>query len=118
MQMLPIEQVTACCAPLATAPLSEDDAARLAGVLKVVADPTRLRLLSLIASNPEGEVCVCDLTAPLGLSQPTISHHLKVMAGAGLVEREKRGVWAYYRPVPDALENLAQIFTSRISAPA
>jgi ArsR family transcriptional regulator len=112
MQMLPIEQVTACCAPLATAPLGEADAARLAGVLKVVADPTRLRLLSLIASNPEGEVCACDLIAPLGLSQPTISHHLKVMAGAGLVEREKRGVWAYYRVVPDALAGLGDLFRS------
>ena len=112
MELLPIADVTACCAPVTAAPLGEDDAVRLAGVLKVVADPTRLRLLSLIASSPEGEVCVCDLTAPLGLSQPTISHHLKVMAGAGLVEREKRGVWAYYRIVPDALGNLAALFAS------
>jgi ArsR family transcriptional regulator len=114
--MLPIAQVTACCAPLATTPLAEDDAERLAAVLKAVADPARLRLLSLIASHPEGEVCVCDLTAPLGLSQPTISHHLKVMTGAGLVEREKRGVWAYYRVVPDALSNLAGLFDSPAAA--
>ena len=112
VEMLPIADVTACCAPVTAAPLNEGDAVRLAGVLKVVADPTRLRLLSLIAASPEGEICVCDLTAPLGLSQPTISHHLKVMAGAGLVEREKRGVWAYYRIVPDALSNLATLFTS------
>jgi ArsR family transcriptional regulator len=110
-----IQQVTACCAPLAASPLGDDDAARLAGVLKVVADPTRLRLLSLIASHPDGEICVCDLTAPLGLSQPTVSHHLKVMAGVGLVEREKRGVWAYYRVVPGALAGLAELFTSRIA---
>ena len=109
--MLPIEQVTACCAPLTESPLSEDEAARLAAVLKAVADPARLRLLSLIASHPDGEVCVCDLTAPLGLSQPTVSHHLKVMAGVGLVEREKRGVWVYYRVAPDALTGLAALFT-------
>jgi len=108
--MLPIEQVTACCAPLTESPLAEDDAARLAAVLKAVADPARLRLLSLIASHPDGEVCVCDLTAPLGLSQPTVSHHLKVMAGVGLVEREKRGVWAYYRVVPNVLASLAGLF--------
>jgi ArsR family transcriptional regulator len=107
-----IQQVTACCAPLTASPLSEQDADRLAGVLKVVADPTRLRLLSLIASSADGEVCVCDLTAPLGLSQPTISHHLKVMAGVGLVERDKRGVWAYYRIVPGALTGLAGLFTA------
>ena len=110
--MLPLADVTACCAPLTTSALGQADAERLAGLLKVVADPTRLRLLSLIAASPEGEVCVCDLTAPLGLSQPTISHHLKVMAGAGLVEREKRGVWAYYRIVPDALGNLAALFAA------
>jgi len=108
-----IQQVAACCSPLTTSPLAEEDADRLAGVLKVVADPTRLRLLSLIASSPDGEVCVCDLTAPLGLSQPTVSHHLKVMAGVGLVEREKRGVWAYYRVVPDALGGLAELFAAQ-----
>jgi len=111
-----IEQVTACCAPLTASPLSEQDADRLAAVLKVVADPTRLRLLSLIASSADGEVCVCDLTAPLGLSQPTISHHLKVMAGVGLVERDKRGVWAYYRIAPGALPGLAALFTGSVAA--
>ena len=107
-----IQQVTACCSPLATAPLSEEDAERLASVIKVVADPTRLRLLSLIASSPEGELCVCDLTEPLGLSQPTVSHHLKVMAGVGLLEREKRGVWAYYRVLPNVLSSLAGLFAA------
>jgi ArsR family transcriptional regulator len=116
--MLPIADVATCCAPLATAPLGQEDADQLASVLKVVADATRLRLLSLIASSPEGEVCVCDLTAPLGLSQPTVSHHLKVMAGVGLVEREKRGVWAYYRVVPNALSGLAAFFNSPVVAPA
>jgi ArsR family transcriptional regulator, arsenate/arsenite/antimonite-responsive transcriptional repressor len=106
-----IQQLTACCAPLASAVLDEQDAARLAGLLKVVADPTRLRLLSLIGSSTDGEVCVCDLTAPLGLSQPTVSHHLKVLTGAGLVQRDKRGVWAYYRVVPGALSGLAAVFS-------
>ena len=115
MDLLPIADLTACCAPVTASPLGEEDAARLAGVLKAVADPARLRLLSLIASHPEGEICVCDLTEPLGLSQPTISHHLKVMAGAGLVEREKRGVWAYYRVVPDALSNLSALFASPVT---
>jgi ArsR family transcriptional regulator, arsenate/arsenite/antimonite-responsive transcriptional repressor len=114
--MLPITAVTACCAPLTAAPLAEDDAVRLAGVLKAVADPARLRLLSIIASHPDGEVCACDLTEPLGLSQPTISHHLKVMTGAGLLEREKRGVWAYYRAAPDALSSLADLFNSPMVA--
>jgi ArsR family transcriptional regulator len=113
-----IQQVTACCAPVTASPLSEQDAGRLAGVLKAVADQTRLRLLSLIASSADGEVCVCDLTAPLGLSQPTISHHLKVMAGVGLVERDKRGVWAYYRIVPGALTGLAAVFTGSVAAAA
>jgi ArsR family transcriptional regulator len=112
MQMLPIDRATACCAPLTVAPLSQEDADQLAGLLKVVADSTRLRLLSLIASSPDGEVCVCELTEPLGLSQPTISHHLKVMTGAGLLAREKRGVWAYYRLTPGALTSLARIFTA------
>jgi ArsR family transcriptional regulator len=113
MKTLPLlDQVTSCCAPLTNAPLGEHDAKRLAGVLKAVADPTRLRLLSLIASSEQGEVCVCNLTAPLGLSQPTISHHLKVLLEVGLVQRDKRGVWAYYRAVPGALAALAGVFTS------
>lgn len=116
--MLPIQQVTACCAPLMTAPLQAEDAAQLAGVLKVIADPTRLRLLSLIASNPDGEICVCDLTEPLGLSQPTVSHHLKVMAGAGLIERDKRGVWVYCRLVPGAMNSLARLFTFQVTSSA
>jgi ArsR family transcriptional regulator len=116
--MLPIAEATACCAPLTAAPLAQEDAERLAGLLKVVADATRLRLLSLIASGPDGEVCVCDLTAPLGLSQPTISHHLKVMTGAGLLEREKRGVWAYYRLAPGALATIGAVFAVPADAPA
>src|SRR6266508_3016436 len=92
--------------PLGGEPIDRADAERLAGVLKALADPARLRLLSLIQSAPEGEACVCNLTAPLGLSQPTVSHHLKVLADAGLLQRDQRGRWAYYRVVPERLELL------------
>ena len=88
------------------ATLKEADAERLAAALKVVADPARLRLLSLLASCEGEESCVCDLTDPLGLSQPTVSHHLKVLHEAGIVHREKRGRWVYYRLVPEPLELL------------
>jgi len=100
---------TTCCTPLARAPLSADGAADLAGLLKALADPTRLRLLSMIQSHEGGEACVCELTEPLGLTQPTVSHHLKVLADAGLVRRDKRGVWAYYRAVPATLQMIADL---------
>jgi len=97
------------------------DAERLAGVLKALADPARLRLLSLIQASPDGEACVCDLTAPIGLSQPTVSHHLRILTESGLLEREKRGVWAYYRLVPSAIQAIAVSrgisITSRTSSP-
>jgi ArsR family transcriptional regulator len=95
-----------CCPAVLSAPLDEDDAERLAGALRVLADPARLRLLSLIGATSAGESCVCDLTEPLGLSQPTVSHHLKVLADAGLVHREQRGRWAYFRVNPEPLELL------------
>ncbi|MBC9002299.1 ArsR/SmtB family transcription factor [Micromonospora aurantiaca (nom. illeg.)] len=97
--------------PLAGEPIKRADAERLAGVLKAVADPARLRLLSLIQSAPEGEASVSDLTTPLGLSQPTVSHHLRILTEAGLLERDKRGVWAYYRLVPSALAAIAELLT-------
>jgi ArsR family transcriptional regulator len=97
--------------PLAGEPIQRNDAEKLAGVLKALADPARLRLLSLIQSSPEGEACVCDLTEPVGLSQPTVSHHLRILTEAGLLEREKRGVWAYYRLVPAAIGTVAQLLT-------
>src|SRR6478672_2932860 len=87
------------------------DAERFAGVLKALADPARLRLVSLIQSAPDGEACVSDLTAPLGLSQPTVSHHLRILTESGLLEREKRGVWAYYRLVPAAIAAIADLLT-------
>lgn len=103
----------ACCSPLQRTPLDADGAAGLATVLKAIADPARLRLLSLIGSRADGEACACDLTEPLGLSQPTVSHHLKTLVDAGLLTREKRGVWAYYTLVPGALDDVARVLTGR-----
>jgi ArsR family transcriptional regulator len=101
--------IAACCPPLLAKPLSANDAEQLAGALKAIADPARLRLLSLIQAQPASEACVCNLTEPLELSQGTISHHLRVLREAGLVEREQRGSWAYYRVVPEALEALRSL---------
>jgi len=114
MTMLPVldgpaGRALACCAPLVREPLSADGALQLAVVLKALADPARLRLLSMIAAHEGAEACVCDLTEPLGLTQPTVSHHLKVLLDAGLVTRDKRGVWAYYQLVPQALVGLAAL---------
>ena len=105
--------IVECCAPLLNSPLDQADAEQLAAAFKVIADPARLRLLSLIASKPNGEACVCDLIEPLGLSQPTVSHHLKVLYEAGLLGREKRGLWVYYRLVPERL----QILRDALAAP-
>ncbi|TRW46974.1 ArsR/SmtB family transcription factor [Georgenia yuyongxinii] len=104
-----------CCSPIARALLDAGSAAALAGILKALAEPTRLRLLSLISAQPEGSMCVCDLTEPVGLSQPTVSHHLKVLVDAGILTREKRGVNAYYGLVPGALDSLAAVLAT--SAP-
>ncbi|MHA3948201.1 ArsR/SmtB family transcription factor [Cellulomonas bogoriensis] len=105
-------RASSCCAPLVRAPLAAQEAADLARLLKAIADPARLRLLSLVASRDGGEACVCDLTEPLGLSQPTVSHHLKTLVDAGLLQREKRGIWAYYSLVPGALDEVAQVLTT------
>jgi ArsR family transcriptional regulator, arsenate/arsenite/antimonite-responsive transcriptional repressor len=107
---LPLADIP-CCTPIAGAPLGAEDAADLAAVLKALADPARLRLLSVIQAADGGEACQCDLTAPVGLSQPTVSHHLKVLHEAGLVTREKRGAWAYYRAVPARLADVAAALT-------
>jgi ArsR family transcriptional regulator len=90
--------------------MGRDEAQDLAQLLKAVADPSRLQLLSLIRSSEQGEICVCDLTGPLGLSQPTVSHHLRVLTEAGLINREQRGTWAWYSIASDRLEELATIF--------
>jgi len=102
-----------CCAPLSQMPLSAEQAEQVAPLLKALADPVRLRLMSLIASHDGGEACVCDLTDAFDLSQPTISHHLKVLHEAGLLAREKRGVWVYYRAQAAALASLGLLIGSR-----
>jgi ArsR family transcriptional regulator len=107
--MKPIATLAAACPPLLAGPLDAGEAASLADALKVIADPTRLRLLSLIQAQPSGEACVCHLTEPLGLTQPTVSHHLKVLLNAGLVEREQRGSWAFFRVIPDQLRTLREL---------
>lgn len=104
----PVETV-ACCSPLAREPLSQDAADRIAPLLKALAEPVRLRLMSLVASREGGEACVCDLNDAFDLSQPTISHHLKVLHEAGLLDREKRGVWVYYTARAEALANLGAL---------
>jgi ArsR family transcriptional regulator len=93
----------ACCSPLAAEPMTMEQAEQVAPLLKALADPVRLRLMSLVASREGGEACVCDLNDAFELSQPTISHHLKVLHDAGLLDRDKRGVWVYYRARPQAL---------------
>jgi ArsR family transcriptional regulator, arsenate/arsenite/antimonite-responsive transcriptional repressor len=103
--MQPIATIAAC-PPLLQEPLAAHDAEQLAAALKAIAEPARLRLLSLIQAQPDHEACVCHLTEPLGLSQPTVSHHLKVLLQAGLVEREQRGSWAYFRVREEPLATL------------
>jgi ArsR family transcriptional regulator, arsenate/arsenite/antimonite-responsive transcriptional repressor len=108
IELTPVQTV-ACCAPLATEPLSAQQAERIAPLLKALADPVRLRLLSLVASHRDGEACVCDLNDAFELSQPTISHHLKVLHEVGLLDRSKRGVWVYYSTRPEALKDLSAL---------
>jgi len=107
--LLPLLDAIACCAPVTQEPMGAEAAEQLARTLKAIADPTRLRLLSIVAAHEGAEACVCDLVEPVGLSQPTVSHHLKVLVDAGLLTRDKRGVWAYYALVPGALAALAAL---------
>jgi ArsR family transcriptional regulator len=100
--------LAACCAPVTGGALDVAAAERLAHVFKALSDPTRIRLLSLIAAADDGESCLCDLTGPVALSQPTVSHHMKQLVDAGLVTREQRGKWAYYRVQHGALRAVAQ----------
>ncbi|CAN5210974.1 metalloregulator ArsR/SmtB family transcription factor [soil metagenome] len=107
---LPLRDVSdpACCGTVASGALDTDQAERIAKVFKALGDPTRVKLLSLIASGEGGEACICDLTDPVGLSQPTVSHHMKLLVEAGLATREQRGKWAYFRVVDGALESAAR----------
>ncbi|GII57467.1 transcriptional regulator [Planotetraspora thailandica] len=110
-QLLPVVDVSAdaCCAPLVSQPLNEAETMELAPLFKALADPVRLRLLSLIASHEGGEACVCDLTVPFDLTAPTISHHLKVLKQAGLIESERRGTWVYYWINPEVLARMSAL---------
>jgi ArsR family transcriptional regulator len=105
--------VEPCCPPVLQARLSKRDAEQLAVALKALADPARLRLLSFIAAQPEGEACVCHVVDAIELSQPTVSHHLRLLHEGGLVEREKRGAWVYYRIVPERLESIRAALATR-----
>jgi ArsR family transcriptional regulator, arsenate/arsenite/antimonite-responsive transcriptional repressor len=108
---LPVIDLAACCTPVTREPMTAESAQQLARTLEAIADPTRLRLLSLVAAHDGGEACVCDLTEPVGLSQPTVSHHLKILVDAGLLTRDKRGVWAYYALLPGALDSVADLIS-------
>jgi len=107
-KLLPIvDDISVCCAPVTEGVMDVPTAERLAHVFKALGDPTRVRLLSLIAAQPDAEACICDLTAPVGLSQPTLSHHMKQLTEAGLVTREQRGRWAFYRVSAPTLRALS-----------
>src|SRR5215467_15840865 len=112
LQVLAVTGPDACVQPaLVSKPIDGASAAELAQVFKALGDPVRLRLVSLIGARAGGEVCVCDLTAAFDLTQPTISHHLKVLRDAGLIDSERRGTWVYYRLVPTALERIAALLS-------
>ena len=111
-QSLPVAGTEPCCTPLVREPLTKDWAGDLARMFKALGDPVRLRLLSLVASHADGEACVCELSGSFDLTQPTISHHLKVLRESGLLECERRGTWVYYWVVPSALAQLSAVLGS------
>ena len=110
--LLPVIDAAACCAPLTRDAMTQSQADDLAKSLKAIADPVRLRLISIIAASEGQEACVCDLTEPLDIGQPTVSHHLKVLTDAGFVTRSKRGAWAFYQLVPGALDSLSRLLVT------
>lgn len=103
---------SACCTPLVREPITAEEAESLALTMKALADPARLRLLSIVAASENSEACVCDLIEPIGLSQPTVSHHLKVLTTAGFLTRSKRATWAYFTLVPGALDRVSRFFAT------
>jgi len=111
VELVNVNVIEGCCGSVVAGPLTESDAEDLAAAFKVLSDPIRLRMLSLVASADGGEVCACDLVEPSGRSQPTVSHHLALLVEAGVVSREKRGRWAWYRVVPERLTMLQQALT-------
>ena len=110
--LLPLTDVSVRGTSLTRETISATGADELARSLKALADPTRLRLISIVAASPGEEACACDLTDPVGLSQPTVSHHLKVLVDAGILTRDKRGIWAYYALVPGALDSLGKLLVT------
>jgi len=106
-ELLPLADLTACCEPITRDAISPANADSLSRTLKALADPARIRLISMVAAHEGGEACVCDLTEPLGLSQPTVSHHLRILVDSGFLTRSKRGTWAYYRLVPGSLATVS-----------
>jgi ArsR family transcriptional regulator len=113
-QYVAVTKISPCCPPVMRGTLSKSHAEDLAGLLRALADPVRLRLMSFIASQDNGEACMCHVTGPVDLSQPTVSHHLKLLHRAGLLEREKRGTWVYYRVVPERLETIRAALQTRV----
>ena len=111
-ELIPLTDLASCCAPLTREAISVHNAESLTHSLKALADPARLRILSMVAAHADAEACVCDLTEPLGLGQPTVSHHLKILVEAGIFSRDKRGTWAYYRLVPGALDSIAHLLVT------
>jgi len=112
LTLLPVIEVAACCSPLTREPIGAEQAVDLARSLKALADPTRLRLVSIVAAADGGEVCACDLTEPSGLGQSTVSHHLKILTEAGFFNRIQRGTWAYFSLVPGALDSVASLLAT------
>jgi ArsR family transcriptional regulator len=112
LEALPLAPVGSCCTPVTKDVLSAEDAERMAIAFKALGDPTRLRLLSIVAASDGDEACVCDLTEPVGLSQPTVSHHLKILMDAGYLTRSKRGTWAYYKLVPGSLDRVSALLAT------
>lgn len=112
VELIPLRDLQACCAPITREPITPENAGSLAKSLRALADPTRLRLISMVAAHEGGEACVCDLTEPLGLSQPTVSHHLRVLTEAGFLDRTKRGTWAYYKLIPGSLDGVASLLAT------
>lgn len=111
-ELLALRDLQACCAPITREAITSQNADALARSLRALADPARIRLVSMVAAHEGGEACVCDLTEPLGLSQPTVSHHLRVLTEAGFLTRSKRGTWAYYRLVPGSLDGIAHLLAT------
>jgi ArsR family transcriptional regulator len=111
-QLPVVAQASLCCSPVMREPLTEAQSVELSRVFKAIADPVRLRLLSLIASHAGGEACVCDLTDAFDLTGPTISHHLKVLRAARIIDGERRGTWIYYRVLPQTLQKLSAVLVA------